>query len=166
MFSTAGKSSHFSIIKDRDNLEFDLSVVNEWLKLGFRRAIVPGTGVESNTYFVYLCRPHLSDLKLVMTSTNHALCHKATERLANYTATLGAGTWQKPVIRRFELASTLVAWRLGNGCPALHHLRRHGRTNSTLLSSVVWNRMTVCWVARLIAVTIAQKEEAAIGRLL
>ena len=46
MFSTAGKSSHFSIIKDRGDTEFDLSVANEWLKLGFRRAIVPGTGVE------------------------------------------------------------------------------------------------------------------------
>ena len=71
---------------------------------------------------------------------------------SNETGFNTARTWHKPVIRRFELAGALVAWQRGNGCPALHHLRRHGRTNPTLLSSVVWNRVTVCWVARLIAV--------------
>jgi hypothetical protein len=76
-----------------------------------------------------------------------------------------ARTWQKPVIRRFELAGALVAWQRGNEYAALHYLQRRSRTHSTLLPSVVWNRMTVCRVARLIAVAMARKEEAAIGRL-
>ena len=87
----------------------------------------------------------------------------------------GAATWALGLLRAwlgicwFELAGALVARQCGCTGPALHHLRRHDRTHSTLLSSVVWNRMMAFWVARLIAVTavvIAQKEGAAIGRLL
>jgi hypothetical protein len=55
-------------------------------------------------------------------------------------------------ICRFEPAGALVARQCGCTCLALYHLRRHGRTHSTLLSSVGWNRVMVFWVARLITV--------------
>ncbi|KAK4095715.1 hypothetical protein N658DRAFT_502416 [Parathielavia hyrcaniae] len=79
---------------------------------------------------------------------------------------LGLEVWLG--IRRFELAGALVVRLYGCGCPALLRSWRHGRTHSTLLSSVVWNQM-VFWVARLITVAVipmARKEGAAIGRLL
>ena len=39
---------------------------------------------------------------------------------------LGLNTWLG--IHRFELAGALVIWQCGYACPAVHHLRRHGRT--------------------------------------
>lgn len=63
---------------------------------------------------------------------------------------LGPKAWLGP--RWFELAGAFVFREWGCGCSALIRSWRHGRTHSILLSSVVWNRMTVFWVARLIAV--------------
>jgi hypothetical protein len=63
---------------------------------------------------------------------------------------LGPKAWLGP--RWFELAGAFVLREWGCGCPALIRSWRHVRTHSTLLSSVVWNQITVFWVARLIGV--------------
>ncbi|KAK4243078.1 hypothetical protein C7999DRAFT_18512 [Corynascus novoguineensis] len=43
----------YSIIKDRSSPEFDLSTATEWLKPGFRRAVIPGTGCRVQTHILF-----------------------------------------------------------------------------------------------------------------
>ncbi len=43
----------YSIIKNRSSPEFDLSTATEWLKPGFRRAVVPGTGCRVQTHMLF-----------------------------------------------------------------------------------------------------------------
>ncbi|KAK4097352.1 hypothetical protein N658DRAFT_406626, partial [Parathielavia hyrcaniae] len=43
----------YLIIKERSSPEFDLSAANEWLKPGFRRAVVPGTGCRVQTHILF-----------------------------------------------------------------------------------------------------------------
>ncbi|KAK4194380.1 hypothetical protein QBC40DRAFT_35061 [Triangularia verruculosa] len=43
----------YSIIKDRNSPEFDLSTATEWLKPGFRQAVVPGTGCRVQTHILF-----------------------------------------------------------------------------------------------------------------
>jgi hypothetical protein len=49
--------------------------------------------------------------------------------------TLGLRAWLG--IRRFDLAGALVVRQCGCACPVLLRSWRHGRTHSTLLSSIV-----------------------------
>ncbi|KAL2258720.1 hypothetical protein VTK26DRAFT_7859 [Humicola hyalothermophila] len=55
---TAGESTipcreAFLIIRDRSAPDFDLSAAAEWLKPGFRRATVPGTGCRVQTHILF-----------------------------------------------------------------------------------------------------------------
>lgn len=50
----------YVIIKDRSAPEFDLSTATEWLKPGFRRAIVPGTGCRVQTHIVFALVDHIT----------------------------------------------------------------------------------------------------------
>ncbi len=67
-------------------------------------------------------------------------------------------------IRRFELAGALVAQQCGCACPALHHLRRHGRTTvstniapkvdlvlavivGSSVDTIACSDMSACWPA-------------------
>ncbi|KAK4150638.1 hypothetical protein C8A00DRAFT_46026 [Chaetomidium leptoderma] len=47
----------YSILKDRSAPEVDLSAANEWLKPGFRRAIVPGAGCRVQTHILFAFTP-------------------------------------------------------------------------------------------------------------
>ncbi len=51
--STISCREAYSIIKGRSSPEFDLSTATEWLKPGFRRAIVPGTGCRVQTHMLF-----------------------------------------------------------------------------------------------------------------
>ncbi len=50
----------YSIIKDRSSPEFDLSTATEWLKPGFRRALVPGTGCRVQTHILFAFVDHIT----------------------------------------------------------------------------------------------------------
>ena len=50
----------FLIIKERSTPEFDLSVATEWLKPGFRRATVPGTGCRVETHILFALVDHIT----------------------------------------------------------------------------------------------------------
>jgi hypothetical protein len=52
----------YSIIKDRGDPEFDVSVANEWLKPGFRRAIAPGTGCRVQTHILFAFVDHITPI--------------------------------------------------------------------------------------------------------
>jgi hypothetical protein len=52
----------YLIIKDRSSLEFDLCTANEWLKPGFRRAIVPGTGCRVQTHILFAFVDHMTPI--------------------------------------------------------------------------------------------------------
>jgi hypothetical protein len=52
----------YSIIKERSSPEFDLSAANEWLKPGFRRAIVPGTGCRVQTHILFAFVDHITPI--------------------------------------------------------------------------------------------------------
>lgn len=52
----------YSIIKERSTPEFDLSAANEWLKPGFRRAIVPGTGCRVQTHILFAFVDHMTPI--------------------------------------------------------------------------------------------------------
>lgn len=50
----------FLIIEERSTPEFDLSVATEWLKPGFRRATVPGTGCRVETHILFALVDHIT----------------------------------------------------------------------------------------------------------
>ena len=52
----------YTVIKDRGDPEFDVSVANEWLKPGFRRAIVPGTGCRVQTHILFAFVDHITPI--------------------------------------------------------------------------------------------------------
>jgi hypothetical protein len=52
----------YLIIKERGSLEFDLSSANEWLKPGFRRAIVPGAGCRVQTHILFAFVDHMTPI--------------------------------------------------------------------------------------------------------
>jgi hypothetical protein len=60
--STIPCGEAYSIIKDRSIPDFDLSAVNEWLKPGFRRAIVPGTGCRVQTHLLFAFVDHITPI--------------------------------------------------------------------------------------------------------
>ncbi|KXX81508.1 hypothetical protein MMYC01_202516 [Madurella mycetomatis] len=49
----------YSIIKDRSTPEFSLSEATNWLKPGFRRAIVPGSGCRVQTHVLFAFVDHM-----------------------------------------------------------------------------------------------------------
>lgn len=52
----------YSIIKERSSPEFDLSAANEWLKPGFRSAIVPGAGCRVQTHILFAFVDHITPI--------------------------------------------------------------------------------------------------------
>jgi hypothetical protein len=60
--STIPCGEAYSIIKDRSTPDLDLSAVNEWLKPGFRRAIVPGTGCRVQTHLLFAFVDHITPI--------------------------------------------------------------------------------------------------------
>ncbi|GAB1315608.1 hypothetical protein MFIFM68171_05818 [Madurella fahalii] len=52
----------YSIIKDRSTPEFDLSEATNWLKPGFRRAIVPGAGCRVQTHVLFAFVDHMTSI--------------------------------------------------------------------------------------------------------
>lgn len=52
----------YSIIKERSTPDLDLAMANEWLKPGFRRAIVPGTGCRVQTHILFAFVDHLTPI--------------------------------------------------------------------------------------------------------
>jgi hypothetical protein len=53
----------YSIIKARGTPEeVDLSLANEWLKPGFRRAIAPGTGCRVQTHLLFAFVDHITPI--------------------------------------------------------------------------------------------------------
>lgn len=52
----------YSIIRDRSTPEFDLSEATNWLKPGFRRAIVPGSGCRVQTHVLFAFVDHMTSI--------------------------------------------------------------------------------------------------------
>jgi hypothetical protein len=52
----------YSIIKDRISPDFDLSTATEWLKPGFRRAVLPGTGCRVKTHILFALVDHITSI--------------------------------------------------------------------------------------------------------
>jgi len=52
----------YSIIKDRITPDFDLSTATEWLKPGFRRAVLPGTGCRVKTHILFDFVDHITSI--------------------------------------------------------------------------------------------------------
>jgi len=52
----------YSIIKDCTSPEFDFSTATEWLKPGFRRAVVQGTGCRVQTHILFAFVDHITSI--------------------------------------------------------------------------------------------------------